>query len=304
GSPPRKTLSAALSLMEEAQQAGVEVDAATTDAVLTALGKAKGKDEQLLALFLQAEERGLRLKRQSYAWAVVAYKRCGKAKEALDSALSFSERGIVMTVVGWNAAMHAASVTGEPGKALELLEEAKSKGVRPTEVTYATAIGACAKATSNVKVNAQKAVLLLEEMEAAGLEPYPPAHQAALTALAASEGHRAAMDLLAKMRANGTRLTSASYSPALKSAGQVGDWRNAIALIDVMTRASVTDKDAGPDVVCFNYAMTACAKAGECELAHRVLSRIQACGLAANLVSYGICMDAYAKAGLWEKVKR
>lgn len=39
GSPPRKTLSAALSLMEEAQQAGVEVDAATTDAVLTALGK-------------------------------------------------------------------------------------------------------------------------------------------------------------------------------------------------------------------------------------------------------------------------
>ncbi|CAN0573166.1 unnamed protein product, partial [Ectocarpus sp. 12 AP-2014] len=37
------------------------------------------------------------------------------------------------------------------------------------------------------------------------------------------------------------------------------------------------------------------------QLAHRVLSRIQACGLAANLVSYGICMDAYAKAGLWEK---
>lgn len=45
-----------------------------------------------------------------------------------------------------------------------------------------------------------QAVLLLEEMEAAGLEPYPPAHQAALTALAASEGHRAAMDLLVKMR--------------------------------------------------------------------------------------------------------
>lgn len=38
------------------------------------------------------------------------------------------------------------------------------------------------------------------------------------------------------------------------------------------------------------------------QLAHSVLSRIQACGLAANLVSYGICMDAYAKAGLWEKV--
>ncbi|CAN0528575.1 unnamed protein product, partial [Ectocarpus sp. 12 AP-2014] len=39
GSPPRKALSTALSLMEEAQQAGVEMNAATTDAVLTALGK-------------------------------------------------------------------------------------------------------------------------------------------------------------------------------------------------------------------------------------------------------------------------
>lgn len=61
-------------------------------------------------------------------------------------------------------------------------------------------------------------------------------------------------------------MTSASYSPALKSAAQVGDWRDAIALIDVMTRASVTDKNAGPDVVCFNYAMTACSKAAECEV--------------------------------------
>lgn len=30
-----------------------------------------------------------------------------------------------MTVVGWNAAMHAASVMGQPDKALEFLEEAK-----------------------------------------------------------------------------------------------------------------------------------------------------------------------------------
>lgn len=29
---------------------------------------------------------------------------------------------------------------------------------------------------------------------------------------------------------------------------------------------------------------------------------MQACGLTPNLVSYGICMDAFAKAGLWEKV--
>lgn len=125
-----------------------------------------------------------------------------------------------MTVVGWNAAMHAASIVGQPGKALEFLEEAKvssaaaqqnecvvdignvrkrekarekdnralgvcftrllgevrresdyflgiprtflppprkqAKGIKPTEVTYATAIGACAKATTDKKANARK----------------------------------------------------------------------------------------------------------------------------------------------------
>lgn len=40
------------------------------------------------------------------------------------------------------------------------------------------------------------------------------------------------------------------------------------------------------------------------QLAHRILSRMQACGLTPNQVSYGICMDACSKAGLWEKVSR
>eukprot|EP00903_Cladosiphon_okamuranus_P005631 g5598.t1 len=300
-SQSRKAFSVALSLLEDAERTGVEVDAPTVDAVLAALGKGKGKDEQLLSLFQRAERRGLSLKRQSYTWAVVAYKRCGRTKEAVDAAVSFSERGIVMTIVGWNAAMHAASIIGQPDKALEFLEEAKAKGIKPTEVTYATAIGACAKDTTDKKANGLKAVSLLQEMQDAGLKPYPPAHQAALSAVASSEGHEAAIELLDKMRGEGTLLTAASYHPALKSAAAVGAWQVAIFAIDVMAKAALTSREAGPDVVCFNYAMAACAKAGECELAHRILRRMQACGLTPNLVSYGICMDACAKAGLWEK---
>ena len=41
-----------------------------------------------------------------------------------------------------------------PSPSPSLLEQAK--GIKPTEVTYATAIGACARATTNVKANAQK----------------------------------------------------------------------------------------------------------------------------------------------------
>lgn len=67
-------------------------------------------------------------------------------------------------------------------------------------------------------------------------------------------------------KAEGTPLTAASYSPALKSAASAGDWQAAISAIDTMTRAALANKKAGPDVVCFNYAMAACAKAGEYEV--------------------------------------
>lgn len=67
-------------------------------------------------------------------------------------------------------------------------------------------------------------------------------------------------------KGEGTRLTAASYNPALKAAAKAGDWMIAISAIDVMTRIALTDKEAGPDVVSFNYAMSACAKAGESEV--------------------------------------
>ena len=41
---------------------------------------------------------------------------------------------------------------------------------------------------------------LLKEMQEAGLKPHPAAHQAALSAVAATEGHEAAMALLATMK--------------------------------------------------------------------------------------------------------
>lgn len=69
-----------------------------------------------------------------------------------------------------------------------------------------------------------------------------------------------------QIQAEGIPLTAASYNPALKSAAVAGDWQVAISAIDVMAKAALTDKDAGPDVVCFNYAMAACAKSGECEV--------------------------------------
>lgn len=67
-------------------------------------------------------------------------------------------------------------------------------------------------------------------------------------------------------------MTAYSYSPALRAAARAGDWQSAIASIDSMTRSALEREGTGPDVVCFNYAMGACAMAGECEVSPTVQS--------------------------------
>lgn len=52
----------------------------------------------------------------------------------------------------------------------------------------------------NILVRFIQAVALLHEMKEIGLPPYPAAHQAAISAVAAVDGHKAAIHLLARMK--------------------------------------------------------------------------------------------------------
>lgn len=70
-----------------------------------------------------------------------------------------------------------------------------------------------------------KAVSLLQEMQEAGLKPHPAAHQAALSAVAATEGHEATMALLATMKVrdmSSTRRKRALASLCQHPASDVG----------------------------------------------------------------------------------
>lgn len=99
-------------------------------------------------------------------------------------------------------------------------------------------------------------------------------------------------------KANGARLTAYSYGPVLKAAANVGDWQTAIACIDSMTRAVPTDKAAGPDLVCFNHAMAACAKAGKCEVSGKMGEGGGGFGLRSiSAVCWRACLDDLVAGG-------
>lgn len=46
----------------------------------------------------------------------------------------------------------------------------------------------------------------------------------------------------------------------------MGDWAACVTALDVMTESFTKNPEAGPDLVCFNFAIGACAKAGQGEV--------------------------------------
>lgn len=86
------------------------------------------------------------------------------------------------------------------------------------------------------------------------------------------------LENIPRLQENGSTLTSFFYNPVLREAAKVGDWGVAISAIDSMARSSLSDKSTGPDLSCFNYAISACTKAGKCEVT-LLSSRIQVLGV-------------------------
>ena len=78
-----------------------------------------------------------------------------------------------------------------------------------------------------------QAVSLLKEMQEAGLKPHPAAHQAALSAVATTEGHEAAMALLVTMKVRRTHNSTQESSRRSVSTSNIRR-RRALARTDMI----------------------------------------------------------------------
>lgn len=65
-------------------------------------------------------------------------------------------------------------------------------------------------------------------------------------------------------------MTGYSYSPFLKCAAKAADWAACVAVLDSMAEAAKTDPAAAPDMMCFNFAISACANARKGEVGRAV----------------------------------
>jgi len=95
------------------------------------------------------------------------------------------------------------------------------------------------------------------------------------------------------------------HAAALEACGQGMAWKSALSIISNMqarTKAGVSGSSkVVPDRKCFTAAMVACGRAGRWQEAEKLVSQMTSAGLSQDVVSYNALMNAYAKAGQWEK---
>ena len=218
--------------------------------------------------------------------AIGACAAAGRWAEAIALLDDMEARGIPSNARCYNGALSACDRADQPEVALRLFEKMRTgeeERIRPTTISYTSAISACARRPSY----ADRSPALLAQMRRDGLRPNAVTFGATAQAYATLGHWEAALQLLADMEAEGVAPNIVVLSNIVNACAEAAAWKPALALTHGMSsRYGVT-----PDVACVNAAIKACARAQEPAAALELLDGL---GKRANVRSYGTALAALA----------
>ena len=218
--------------------------------------------------------------------AIGACAAAGRWAEAIALLDDMEARGIPSNARCYNGALSACDRADQPEVALRLFEKMRTgeeERIRPTTISYTSAISACARRPSY----AERSPALLAQMRRDGLRPNAVTFGATAQAYATLGHWEAALQLLADMEAEGVAPNIVVLSNIVNACAEAAEWKPALALTHGMSsRYGVT-----PDVACVNAAIKACARAQEPAAALELLDGL---GKRANVRSYGTALAALA----------
>ena len=141
----------------------------------------------------------------------------------------------------------------------------------------------------------EDALRLFDSAVAAGFEPsvhnFSPLLKSCGTAQKARE-------LLQRMEFVGIQANVISYTAAIKSCENTGDWRSALELLDLMRAASVT-----PNEITYCCVINVASRGLAGDVAVNVLREMLDLQFPPNLLCYGSALTACAKVGMWKEVE-
>ncbi|EJK73152.1 hypothetical protein THAOC_05237, partial [Thalassiosira oceanica] len=225
----------------------------------------------------------------------------------------------------YNAAISACEKGLNPKMALEIFDEMKREGVRPTVVTFSALISACEKgqqwklalqvldemkATFGPNVIAysaaisalskgqqwQKAWELFCEIESSGQKLSVVTYNATMTALEKGLQWERALDLFDEMKFKGVAVTVVSYGSAIAACEKGHQWRQCLEFLDEMT-----EKRIQKNVIIFGAAMSCMEKSCRADIAFQLMDRMKLEGVRPNVHIYNSAISACARCKLWRK---
>mmetsp|Transcript_888 Transcript_888/g.1538 ORF Transcript_888/g.1538 Transcript_888/m.1538 type:complete len:690 (-) Transcript_888:199-2268(-) len=171
-----------------------------------------------------------------------------------------------------------------PSKALEIFDEMKREGVRPTVVTFSALISACEKGQQW-----KLALQVLEEMKAT-FGPNVIAYSAAISALSKGQQWEKAWELFCEIEQSGEKLSVVTYNATMTALEKGLQWERALDLFDEMKY-----KNMPVTVVSYGSAISACEKGYQWRQCLEYLDEMTERKIAKNVIIFGAAMSCMEK---------
>lgn len=173
--------------------------------------------------------------------------------------------------------------------ALKCIEEIHQQGLRPDEISYATAIDACSKSFKS-----KEAVRLFHEMKGAGIRPNVPIYNAVMNACARDHQWKQSLNFLNDMRANGIIPNIVSYNVCLSALEKAKKWSIAVDLMKDIRTSGVPLQ-----VITYNTVISACAKSRKMNVCEEIHQQMKMDGFKPDAFTYSSLLNGYRKVRNW-----
>jgi pentatricopeptide repeat protein len=178
--------------------------------------------------------------------------------------------------------------------ALECIKEIHQRGLRPDEISYATAIDACSKSFKS-----REAIKLFQEMQYLGIRPNVPIYNAVMNACARDHQWKQTLGFLNDMRNNGIIPNIVSYNVCLSALEKSKKWSIAVELMKDIRTSGITMQ-----AITYNTVISACAKSRKMNVCEELHQQMIVDGFKPDRFTYSSLLNGYRKVRNWHAMFR
>jgi len=215
-------------------------------------------------------------------------------KRALELMAEMRSRGLKANVHTYSALMSVCVKSGECDLALDVYQQLLKEGLSPNAVTANILIDVHGKSG-----RWEAAIGVLEDLRGTGVEPEARTFNAVIAACARYGQADAAASVYHIMLSDGVKPTDTTFTSLISAFGRVGRADEALSVFKQMPRYRCE-----PNVITYSSLLSACERAGRVQLVFELFGEMTKKGCRPNVVTYNALLGACAQTGDWQLAER